>query len=285
MTEEIQYLRKEISFLEQEIRDVRGKFESRNKPWYLETSTILSALALLFSFGTTFVSYYKAAQEEVLSAKTQLGDLIAEIANLPQENTEILLKYQNDPNTMALLNSQINAKNLSLGSQADSIIDRIESSIFGRGRVQDIEYYTVGNAMIGSYQFKKAKDLIVKSLEHSRSGTQATTALRSLSAIELAFGNISSARKYLEEALLVFNDRRFSEESDLTKATTNTVTLIQWAGFELQQGNCKRHSELIDNAKVMMSKVPQSSVAQQMNSQIDYSLKSAATQCGDTINK
>ena len=66
--------------LKQEVGRLDSRLKDKEKPWYREASIIVAALALLFSFGTTFVSYVKSSQQEVLSSRIELRELIKDIA-------------------------------------------------------------------------------------------------------------------------------------------------------------------------------------------------------------
>jgi len=50
-------LERKVELMKQEIDTLQVKVAADIKPWYESIPTLLSAAALLFFFGTTFVSY------------------------------------------------------------------------------------------------------------------------------------------------------------------------------------------------------------------------------------
>ena len=84
------------------------------KPWYKQASTLIAILAVAFSFGTTFVSYYRTAQLDKHAAQVELRSLMQRIVALPRENFEVLQKHKTHPLEANQMAGFINNENLVL---------------------------------------------------------------------------------------------------------------------------------------------------------------------------
>jgi hypothetical protein len=114
--DELKIMKREIDALQIEV--MKGRL-----PWYRSPSIIISIVALLFSFGTTFVSYYKTARLEVQAARTELRGILQRLSALPKDNFELIRKYRDDPEGLAL-SGLLTQENALLARQASEIVDR-----------------------------------------------------------------------------------------------------------------------------------------------------------------
>jgi hypothetical protein len=87
--EKIEMMRREIDALQISSAD-------KAKPWYKNVSTLIAVLALLFSFGTTYVSYRRTEAQDVQSMRQELRGLLQRLAALPKERVD-LFKAMGDP--------------------------------------------------------------------------------------------------------------------------------------------------------------------------------------------
>lgn len=260
-------LSQEIESLKQNLSQLDLRIKDKEKPWYREASIVVATLALLFSFGTTLVSYVKSSQQEVLASRVELRELIKDITNIPKEHAEMLLKYKNDPLTFSQLSAQINSKNLSLSNQAAAIIGRIESSWYGKDSILDIEFMTVGTSLFSSFQVEKSKPLFIEAYSRSKDVTTAASALRSLAGVHLTYRDTTLMRDSFKMAIDIFNHEKYADEPDTTKYVTNVTTEIQWAFAELQLGDCKNAFLHLNNAFPILQLIPESPIKLQLNSQ------------------
>jgi len=58
-------LEQRVDLMKREIDALQIAVTGQSKPWYKNVSTLLSVTALLFSFGTTFVSYHRANIQDI----------------------------------------------------------------------------------------------------------------------------------------------------------------------------------------------------------------------------
>src|SRR5215216_3760028 len=83
----------ELATIHREIDALQIVVAERTKPWFKNPATILSVSALLFSFGTTYVSNRRIAAQEVQNNHQQLRTILQRLAALPKENLEVGKKY------------------------------------------------------------------------------------------------------------------------------------------------------------------------------------------------
>ncbi len=252
--------------LEVKIASLSAQVEFK-RPWYLEASTVVAVLALLFSFGTTLVSYYKAKEQEYIAARAELRSVMERLAELPLKHSEMLNKYKESPIEAAQLSGLINAENLSLSNQADAIISRIESSTAGKGKILDVELLTVAGALSSSFQHEKAKKLMEEAFKRSRDATTSAGALRSLASIALYFRDVIQARAYMQKARLIYEDERYINDAVVNKNVTNATTEIQWANMELVLSNCLDAKIHNANGKNLVQGLPPSALKKQLYEQ------------------
>lgn len=80
MTERLEQLEKKIQSLGTEVNALQIKILSESTPWYQQASTIISLFALIFSFGTTVISYKRSAELDERALKQELRGLIIQLA-------------------------------------------------------------------------------------------------------------------------------------------------------------------------------------------------------------
>jgi len=264
----------ELKELTEEVKEIQSK-----KKWYKDVSSLVAVLALFFSFGTTVVTYSKAEDQEYISSRIELRSIMQRLTTLPVEHTEMLEKYKKMPIIASQLSAQLNSENLSLSNQAAAVIQRIESTDAGRGKILDVEYLTVANALSSSFQHEKARNLMLEGYKRVRDATTEAGVLRSLASIELYFKDVKLAREYMKKARAVYENEVYKTDAELNKQITNATTEIQWANMELALLNCVESNKHMQNALKLTQTIPQSPIRGQIESQakgISLNLKSCS---------
>ena len=113
LAESIQLVKKEVDALQITVM-------SQKTPWYKNASTTIAILALLFSFGTTYVSYKRTEAQDIQSLKLELRGLLQRLSYLPRDNFETAKKYPNDPTATQTIGGLINQENTLLTSLRQS---------------------------------------------------------------------------------------------------------------------------------------------------------------------
>src|SRR5438046_6619481 len=97
-----------LDLMKREIDSLQIAMAGSTTPWYKQISTILSGAALLFSFGTTYVSYHRTRSQDIENMRQELRATLQRLAALPKENVELMKKYEGDPASMNLVSSYLN---------------------------------------------------------------------------------------------------------------------------------------------------------------------------------
>src|SRR6266704_384604 len=100
-----------LDVMKREIDSLQIAIAGQKTPWYKTVSTVLSIAALLFSFGTTFVSYRRTQVQDIQSTRQELRGLLQRLAALPKENLELNKRYAPDFNAIGIASSFINQEN------------------------------------------------------------------------------------------------------------------------------------------------------------------------------
>lgn len=109
-----------IELMKREIDALQVTVMAGKAPWYKSPSIMISVLALLFSFGTTAVSFHRAAQEDIRSGRAELRGILQRLTALPRDNFELTRKYKDDEEGKALT-GLLNQENSLLARQASEV--------------------------------------------------------------------------------------------------------------------------------------------------------------------
>src|SRR5437016_12374288 len=111
-------LEERMTTMKREIDALQIAVTGQKKPWYREVSTLISFLALTFSFGTTFVSYRRTESQDIQNSRQELRGLLQRLSALPKENVENMRKYKDDVEARTIIGGFINQENSLLARQA-----------------------------------------------------------------------------------------------------------------------------------------------------------------------
>ncbi len=75
-----------IHSIKSEVDALQIAVMKQHAPWYKNIAVIVSIMALLFSFGTTYVSYNRTKTQDIQNSRSELRSLLQRIAVLPKEN-------------------------------------------------------------------------------------------------------------------------------------------------------------------------------------------------------
>lgn len=101
----------DLHLLKKEVDALQVKILEQRTPWYKNISTIISLIALFFSFGTTFVSYNRTQIQDIQDRRVELRGLLQRLSTLPRENLEATKKYAGDPASASSIYGLINQEN------------------------------------------------------------------------------------------------------------------------------------------------------------------------------
>ena len=150
----------DLKTMKAEIDALQISLAERSKPWYRQSSMIISCVALLFSFGTTFYSDQRTRRADVHNAKIELGQLIQRLSTIPQRGIDLDIKYAKNPNAQSRASSTLNTERIVLAKQALDIMDDIPD------HVSATEYYAVATAFAsGGAVSHRTLELFQRALE------------------------------------------------------------------------------------------------------------------------
>ncbi len=250
----LQLMKREIDALQIEV--MKGQL-----PWYKSPSIIISIVALLFSFGTTFVSYYKAGREEVQLARTELRGILQRLSALPKDNFELVRKYKDDPEGLAL-SGFLNQENSLLARQASEIIDRFPNEISA------VEYFSVGLALSTASDLAKVPLYFDRALAKTLDPNVKVAILRNYGLYLMVTGQVTEGRHKFEEALSIWGD--YPNVTDFFEKSTNSLTEMYWSQSEANINNFEAARVHIRKALQIAANLPPGPQTDQINSQILY---------------
>jgi tetratricopeptide (TPR) repeat protein len=254
----------DLLLLKREVDALQVAVHGQQAPWYQNMPTVLSVVALLFSFGTTFVSYKRTVSQDIQNARVELRGLLQRLAALPRENVEFTKKYEKvDPAAVASISGSINQENALLARQAAEITTNLPPKY-----ISATEYYAVGIAMQAAYNFEGAKKLAQKAIDVSTDLNDRVAALRMKANLLYLTGQPDAGRVEYQRALDVFSGFDKTGYDDFTKSSTHLWTELSWAFSEGNIGQKDSAVQHVANAERFLSGLPPGPGTDQLNGQV-----------------
>ena len=233
--------------MKREVDQLQIAAAEKTRPWYRNVSTLLSVIALLFSFGTTAVSYVRTRQQDVQAARVELRTLVQKLTELPKEMIDKSIAYKGDTNALDGHSRLVNQENVVLSRQAAEIINRIETHV-GAG-----EFYAVAYAMLAGGQMKEAEELGRRGLAVADSSNDESALLRMLADLAFLRGDLEDGRVLYRRALAL--PTKYGETNRYLVSMTNFSTELAWSGSEFGAGRCVEAQAHLDGAQVFLEKL------------------------------
>lgn len=237
--------------LKAEVDALQVQVMRQQVPWYRDATALVAVLALLFSFGTTVVSYQKSAQEEVHASEIELRSLIGRLSAIPVEMTEASKAYADDAGTVASLTSVLTQEQLLIAKQAAQVLANIPEE-----RVTAAQYLLVANVLIANGVDTPGLRLLDKAIARAGDVNDFVSAARVKAYRVFQLGRIDEGRALYQRALDVFSRRGFESSDENFKAYTHLQTQVGWAQAELSVGNCDEARRHIGDARLLATRFP-----------------------------
>jgi hypothetical protein len=263
-TETIADIQHSISKINKELADLRTAPAKADRPWYREPSLIISFAALLFSFGTTAVSYIRTSHQDIHDARSELRTLILRLNQLPRENIEFSKKYEDAPLIFGAISGLINAENALIAKQAANVITSIP------GNVSATEYLSVSNALANSALTETAMKLTKLALTVTNDVNDEVGVLRFYGGMLFSTGDLEGGREKFRSALNVFS--KYPTTNQFYVETTHALTEMYWAQAESGARQCAYAKSHITQAQSHLSVLPAGSYAN-IKGQVDQMQK------------
>jgi hypothetical protein len=237
-------LKDSVRTIKKEVDALQIAVTNQNKAWYADGSNLIAILALLFSFGTTFVSYRKSVQQDVENLRGELRSLLQRIAELPKVNAEVFAKFKDAPDVQATLSGYINQENEFLAIQAAEIAKQLPPD-----RVSPVEYYAVALALGNSYKIEQERQFISMAITAAseKDFNTEVSGLRTNGNLLFVMGKPEEGRVEFQKALSIFS--KYPNFDDFTIKSTHVYTELAWAYAEMAQRSMAEVEQHIRNAE------------------------------------
>lgn len=245
--------------LKKEVDTLQIQLSKDQKPWYQNLSIIISIIALVFSFGTTGVSYYRSHVEDVRANRKEVRELIQRITKLPIENFELMQKNKGSVLGESL-SGMINEENIILASQAYELIKRYPGSFTSS------EYFSIAHALSQSNIMDDVPFLLEEAIKRAKNYNEYNVSTRAYAWYFFLQGIPSEGRKYYEMALSVWD--KFPEKNQYIIHSVDLLTLRYWSLAEASINNFPEAANLITRAKDCLKKLPHGPNTESLGRQI-----------------
>jgi hypothetical protein len=220
------------------------------RPWYRELGSLLAVIALVFSFGTTAVSYVRTAQLDAHDRRVELTDLVQRINAITRDAVDVQVTYAANPPALAALARTMTQERLLIAKQAERVMGQIPD------QVGAAEYALVAAVLIAANIDSLGLPLLDKAVKASRDANDLTGSLRTWGNRLFAIGQADLGRAKFGEALLVFDKEGFRSDDQAYVASTQLDTQFFWAAAELQYGTCDSAKQHLAEARALVPKIP-----------------------------
>jgi len=242
----------EVALLREQVSLLQIASAEKKKPFWQTPTNIVSALAFVFSLGTTAVSYVRTSRAEVHAARVELRGLLSRLAMLPREFAENAKKYETDASTRDLVGGQINQENSLLARQAAEIAARLPLD-----QMTATEAYSIGWALMGSLDNAGARVWAGRAIDTPGVGVNdLTAALRMRANLGFIMGQPEAGRVDYQRALKVFSDKTANDYTDFTIRSFHITTEIGWALSECGIGNVGGYAQHLAEAEKLLAGIP-----------------------------
>lgn len=241
-----------FDLLKREVDEIQIRMMSDRRPWYYTPSILISGLALLFSFGSTYVSYLHTKAEDIQAARAELRGLIKDLNAIPLRQMEFEQAHAADVEMRSYAGSQFAEEKSVLAQQAAEVIARIPEDYTAT------EAYAVGFALSDAGKNARAAEVLTMARDRADDPMVFTAIARQLGAIKFAAGDVAGGRR--EYAAAKDFPAGLGPIDPTSRLYYDGGTDYYWAQQEALRGNCREASELYRRADAELRQVPQSPV-------------------------
>jgi tetratricopeptide (TPR) repeat protein len=254
-------LEQRVELMRREIDSLQAAALEKARPWYRNVSTLLSVIALTFSFGTTFVSYHRTKMQDIQSARAELRNLLQRMAALPKENVEAAVKYAADPSSRNMVSGFINQENTLLANNAAELAKKLPAK-----SVSATEYYGIAVALQAAYNLAMADEFLGYAVNAEPEFNTEISCLRMMANLKFIQGRPDAGRVDFQRALDIFS--KYPQYDPYTRASTNVLTELSWAFSEAGSNRFDLAEQHVANAEKILAPWPASPGVDGLKSQV-----------------
>jgi type II secretory pathway pseudopilin PulG len=217
----------------------------KKKPWYRQTPSLISVLALLASVATAVYSGFQGKQQDLRQKQDSLRAIVSALIDLTFEQqsklgSEVAQKLSNQEREF--ISGMLNNKRMLLAEAADNLVRQIPQD------VSSSEYYFLANDKQANGGAARAEEYLKKAVTVSQEPLVKMIALRNLGyfyALRGPLQSISEARKKFQEAV----DLIPGEPRDDATAYTLGFTWETWGTAEFMNNFPDEGRQKMGNAR------------------------------------
>jgi hypothetical protein len=245
-------VRKDLASMNARIDDIVA-FQQRKRPWYRDTTLLISGLAFFLALATSGVSVYRTYRQDINSRKDALHSIFQQYHTTLLSNLATQFAFQKDlPGTTdpkyRIFQDAISAEqqivltaNITYAKQAYSLVSELGRNASAYDLTETAFLSTILN------QFDLAEDLYKRAMDASVTVAEYAGAAQSLAAQQYYLGkkddSTASMKKALDAFLKFPNERNNSGYMNFAHAQS----YLAWARF-VGASDCQLSKENISQA-------------------------------------
>jgi hypothetical protein len=247
-------LDRQLGELADEVR-VRGReidalqASDKHRPWYRQVTSLVAIGALVVSLLSAVAGFQlqtnaetRAQSRERAQDRSDLRSILQRLIVLPVELQSIHTEY---PNMAGELSKTVTSEYALLTGQAGEIIEQLRRA--GKDDVSASEYNTLAIGLIRlAGGEEKARTYYERAADRADNLTDASTAARGIAGLDFAEDSFEDMRAQFELAVEVIGKY---DAGAYLRASSQTETYMQWAGFEIAGANCAHGREALQRAE------------------------------------
>lgn len=255
-----------VDLMKREIDGLQIAITSQKKPWYKDISTLISVLALAFSFGTTMVSYRRTQVQDIESSRQELRAMLRRLTAIPREMLDTRKRYGNDQSAILGISQMYNQENAMLARQAAEISKSLPPKV-----VSATEYSEIALSLQNAYNLGSAKEFFQLAIDNAKDFNDEIGAIRGSANLEFMTGQPQAGRVRYEQALNIFS--KYPGYDNFTKTSTDVYTELFWSQSEAAMGQFPLAIQHANNAQKIVDTMPFSLGAEALKTQISDQMK------------
>ena len=231
-----------LSTVKREVDALQISLSEEMKPWFKQASTIVAVIALIFSFGTTFVSYQRTNQLDINSDRKELREILNRLSTLPIESFNYSIQFANNNSALNTINSFIANEQSYLAQQAAELATRIPENL-----ITAQEYTNIAHAMLNQMWMDRAIEFYETAVKKATDFNTENSALRSLSMALFQSDKPDKGRRTFQKAMIATEE--YKDISFVAFANSVVLTRLAWANSEFYFAN--NRSEALNQIKFL----------------------------------
>ncbi len=235
----------DLKLLRDQVDQLQVILTEPRKPWYLEGSTLTSALAVLVALISFFFSTYQGDQKELREKREEFRGLLEKLLTMSEDVDRLETEEPDSPVVRRKISTLIGSVKL-YRSSAEKLAQDLGANVLF------IEYLIIGDAFRDdSRQQSKTTEYYKKALEAKASSTERNIAFRRLATLQILppYKDVTQMRYYFT---LAINEVK-GEVDDLRFSTGRTYE--DWAVAERSLNNYKEYWKRQDLAEQAYLKI------------------------------